>query len=61
MLNVVQIDRGTGNGRYGDVLDGLETLKGVYGSFSNAAVQCIRDSPIFQKAVKAAQEKADHE
>ncbi len=47
MLSIVQITRNDGNG---DVLDVLQYLKREYGSFSNAAVQCVRDSEIYRKA-----------
>ncbi len=47
MLNIEQITRNDSNG---DVLNVLEHLKREYGSFSNAAVQCIRDSEIYRQA-----------
>ena len=50
MLTQIAIDRATGEGRYGDVLDVLEFLRGTYGTASNAAVQLIRESPKFQNA-----------
>ncbi len=58
MLNIVQIARNECNG---DVLDVIEHLKGEYGSFANAVVQCVRDSEIYEKARQELAEAAKTE
>lgn len=48
MLGTVTIDRRTGNGKYGDVLDVCSDLAvGDYGSTVNALVVMARQSPLF--------------
>jgi hypothetical protein len=53
MLKQLTIYRSTGNGRYGDMLDALETLGNTeYPSAAAAAVACLRSSPIFRAALE---------
>lgn len=52
MIRYLTIERTTGNGKYGDVLDACETLAaGDYGSAANALVVMARQSPLFQETM----------
>lgn len=50
MLKQVAINRDTGDGKNGDVLDVAEYLATTYGSATNAIVQMCRRSPLFKQA-----------
>lgn len=52
MISAITIDRRAPRPKYGEVLDVLEVLSHTFGSATNAAVQCILDSPIYQQAAK---------
>lgn len=54
MIVAVTIDRRSSN--YGEILDTLEYLSDELGSATNAAVQCIKDSPRYQAAKARLQE-----
>jgi hypothetical protein len=53
MLKKLTIERDTGNGKYGDVLDVCEALAiRPYGTAPNAACELIRQSAEFQEALE---------
>lgn len=59
MIQKIEIDRQTGNGKYGDVLDAAEQLAaGDYGSAVNALAVMVRKSPLFHEATLQLQHKA---
>ena len=49
-LTAITLDRETAGGRYADILSVLARLKDRYGSSTNAAAHCIRESPSYQEA-----------
>jgi len=52
MLEQLKIERATGNGKYGDVLDVAEALAdGNYGTSPNALAVMVRQSPLFQETL----------
>lgn len=56
MMKAITIDRNTGDGKYGDVLDAAEVLSGDYGSAANALVQMARDSSLYADAKQKARD-----
>ncbi len=49
----VTIDERTNNGMYCDVLAAIEYYRTRFGTSPNAAVQMLRDSPLYLEAKKA--------
>ena len=57
MLTQIGINRETGNGKYGDVLDVAEALgNGDYGTAANAVVVMARQSPLFRETLAQVRE-----
>jgi len=53
MLTSVMIERRTGGGKYGNVLDAAELLAaGDYSSAANAVVVMARQSPLFRETME---------
>lgn len=56
MITALHLDRSTV--KYNDILDVAEKLgAGVYGNASNALAVMVRESPLFQKALKELRDK----
>lgn len=59
MLNAVVIDRRTGDGKFGDVIDVAEWLaSGDWGSAPNALAVMARRSDLYREATEAMQKNA---
>lgn len=58
MLTALHLDRIAGNGRYIDIIDVAEQLGAeTYGSGNNALAVMVRESPLFQTALKKLRDK----